>query len=68
MWLASWGIESKVSREKVKQSLLEIDSADIDRTSGRLGKERRVNLIFAWCLGFLAEDILVYISDQVFRN
>ena len=29
------------------------ESADIDRVSGRLGKERRVSLILAWSLGFL---------------
>lgn len=43
---------------KWEQSLLKTESAEMDRASGRLGKERRVSLIFARALGFLLRIVI----------
>lgn len=53
--LASHRVEIKW---ELRQSLLKTESAEMDRASGRLGKERRVSLIFARALGFLLRIVI----------
>lgn len=47
----------------------DIERADIDRHSMGLGKERSMNFIFVWGLGFFTEDgSLAYVSSLASRN
>lgn len=57
-WLHE-GWKSNVSQQEVKAQFREdIERADTDGPSGRLGKEQSMNLVFVLGLGFLSRSMV----------